>query len=148
MRKRLSHLLKQHFPDTTFCFIFTNSLTLKSFFPYKDPIPVGLTPNVVYQYTCSHCKMRYIGETRRNLSLRIAEHKGVSSRTGKTLSNPPFSPIRTHTRDLNHTLLDQDFKILMKAVHPSDTKLLESLFILHKKPELNLQSSSSQLSIP
>ena len=147
IRKRLSQLLKEHFPDTSFRFIFTNPYTIKSFFPYKDAIPAGLIPNVVYQYTCSLCKQRYVGETKRNLTLRIAEHKGKSARTGALLSNPSFSPIRSHSLDKDHIITDDSFKILMKAIHPFDTKLLESLFIKHTKPELNHQTSSNQLLI-
>ena len=76
-RKRLTQLFKLHFPDTIFRSIFTNSRTIKSYFHYKDPIPVGLTPNMVYQYTCLQCKLRHIGETKRNLSRRVAEHRVV-----------------------------------------------------------------------
>ena len=147
IRKRLSQLLKHHYPNNDFRFVFTNSYTIKSFFPYKDIIPVGLIPNVVYQYTCSLCNQRYVGETKRNLSLRIAEHKGRSPRTGAILSSPSFSQIRNHSLDEDHLINNDSFKILMKASHPFDTKILESLFIKHLKPELNNQHTSNQLLI-
>ena len=139
--------LTTSFPNTTFRFIFSNPYTIKSFFPYKDAIPAGLVPNIVYQYTCLSCKRRYIGETKRNLTLRIAEHFGRSARTGVRLSNPSFSPIRSHSLDSDHPMSNVNFKILMKAPNPLDTKLLESLFIKHTNPELNNQSSSNQLLI-
>ena len=88
IRKELTKLLKENYPDHVFRFIFTNSLTISYFFKYKDSIPFHLTPNVVYGYTCSSCKTRYIGETKGNISYYFAEHKGISSLTKRPLSNP------------------------------------------------------------
>ena len=82
---------------------------------------------VYHQYTCSVCKHRYVGETSRNLRLRIAEHKGISPRTGCKITRPNFSPIRSHCIDLKHDLNDNNFKVLKQANHPSDTKILEAL---------------------
>ena len=147
IRKRLSKLFKQYYPDATFRFIFTNSYTIKSYFPYKDRVPVKLIPNIIYQYTCSMCNHRYIGETKRNLSLRIAEHKGISPRTGHAITHPNFSQIRLHCQNMGHEICDNNFKILMKANHPEDTKILESLFIHDLKPEMNNQSTSYPLTI-
>ena len=52
-------------------------------------------------------------ETRRHLTLRIAEHQGRSARTGARLFNPSFSPIRSHSLDLD--------RISMKAPNFLDT---------------------------
>ena len=98
IRNKLTKLLKENYPDYVFRLIFTNTLTIGSFFKHKDSLPFHLTPNVIYGYTCSSCKARYIGETKRNIALRFAEHKGVSSRTNKQLSNPSFSAIRQHSQ--------------------------------------------------
>lgn len=147
MRKQLNYFLKQYFPEIKFNFIFTNSFTLKTFFPYKDSIPSHLINNVVYMYTCSLCKQRYIGETRRNLKLRIAEHGGVSVRTGNPISHPSFSQIRSHCQLNKHEFSEQDFKILSKVKLPSDTRILESVYIKHLKPEINNQTTSFQLSV-
>ena len=147
IRKRLSLLFKKHYPDNSFRFIFTNNFTIKSYFPYKDKIPFGLIPNIVYEYTCSLCKQRYIGETSRNLTLRIAEHKGISARSGINITRPSPSPIRSHCLQHNHTLLDNDFKIIKKASFSGETKIYESLFIHQTRPELNNQTTSYPLAI-
>ena len=147
MRKNLDQFFKRYFPDIKFNFIFSNTYTLKSFFPYKDSIPSFLISNVVYEYVCSSCKRRYIGETKRNLTLRFAEHKGVSARTGKPTTQPSFSQIRNHSQFNKHDFSENDFKILCKAQSPNDTRILESLFIKHMKPEINNQTTSLHLSI-
>ncbi len=86
IRKKTKSDLETSLPWITFRLIFTNSLTIKSFFPYKDTIPTHLISNMVYQYTCSLCNQRYVGEATRN----FAEHKGISARTCTKLSNPFF----------------------------------------------------------
>ena len=48
---------------------------------------------------------------------------------------------------MDHIITDDSFKILMKAIHSFDTKILESLFIKHTKPELNHQIALNQLLI-
>lgn len=81
-------------------------------------MPIDLIPNVVYESTCSLCNHRYIRETARNLTLRIAKHKGICAGTGARLFNPSLSPIRSHSYDLDHAFSEDNFKFLMKACHP------------------------------
>ena len=68
IRKSLTTIFKTQCPDIKFIFIFTNTFTIASFFKFKDSIPVGLISNIIYEFTCSRCKARYIGETKRNLT--------------------------------------------------------------------------------
>ena len=145
IRKKLNIMLKAYYPDVKFIFIFTNNLTISSFFRFKDRVPLSLTPNVVYEFNCSSCKARYIGETKRNLTHRISEHKGVSVRTRKQLANPSFSAIRSHSHTSDHTFTKEDFNILHKANSQTDIKMLEAIYIKYLKPELNNQILSSQL---
>ena len=147
IRKKLDNLLKTHYPDKKFKFVFTNSYTLKSFFPFKDRISPSLLSNIVYQFQCPTCKCRYIGETSRNLFLRVAEHMGVSSRTGRPISRPSHSPIREHSLALKHSFSMEDFKILNKPQFPIDTKIIESLYIITTSPLLNNHSVSFPLNI-
>ena len=147
VRRRLNQLVKTHLPDTTFRFVFTNPYTIKSFFPHKDKVPENLMSSVVYQYTCSACKCRYLGMTLRTLRLRVAEHKGISPRTGCKITSPSFSPIRSHCADMNHDLNSEDFKVLKQARHPGDIRILEALLIHKMKPELNGQTNSLSLNV-
>ena len=111
LRNTMSNLLKVHFPDIDFRFIFVNRNTIGSLFKVKDSIPVPLCSNVVYCFTCPDCMSRYIGSTSRNLKIRIAEHKGISYRTGTKITIPSFSRIREHSMTCNHTINEQDFSI-------------------------------------
>ena len=147
IRNKLSKLLKQHYPDIDFKFIFINSFTVGSFFKSKDSLPKHLISNVVYNFSCSRCNSRYVGETHRNLTLRFAEHRGVSARSGKPISSPSLSSIRQHSQLTGHEFDIDDFTILSIAKSQYDTKLLEALFVKYLEPNLNTQIASCQLNI-
>ena len=144
-RKKLEKILKLAHPDILFRFVFTNPCTIGSQFRHKEQLPVDLTSNIVYLFTCLHCKMRYIGETQRNLSLRIPEHLGLSPRTGKPISKPSHSNIRSHSLQMKHPCNQGDFSLLHKARNYLDLPILESLYIKHLSPELNSNLSSYPL---
>ena len=91
--------------------------------------------------------MRYIGETQRNLTLRTAEHFGLSARTGRRVASPLTSSVRTHSEHTNHPLNSSNFKILYKARHQFDLPILESLYIKKMTPELNCNVASYPLLI-
>ena len=145
IRKRLNNVLKNCYPNTVFRFIFTNGNTINSMFRHKEPLPLFLISNIVYQYKCSRCKARYYGKTIRNLTLRFSEHAGKSARTGRLISNPYNSAIRSHCENLNHPLLKDNFTILHKARNGLDLPILESLYIQQGSPELNCDLSSFPL---
>ena len=145
IRKSLHKLLKQCYPNTIFRFIFTNGKTIGSMFRHKEPLPSNLISNIVYQFDCPQCKLRYIGETERNLSLRVPEHRGLSARTGRKVATPLSSSIRNHSEQLNHPFSSTDFKILHKARNRFDLLILESLYIKHLTPELNNNTTSIPL---
>ena len=145
IRKKLTRVLKHCYPNTNFRFIFTNGNNINSMFRHKEPLPFTLISNIVYQYNCSRCNSRYIGKTTRNLTLRFAEHAGISARSGSLLSSPPNSAIRDHTQKMEHPLLLSDFKILHSARNGMDLPLLESLYIHHLKPDLNIDLTSCPL---
>jgi len=145
LRKELQKLLNYHFPQISFRMIFTNSRTIRSFFPTKDSVPKHLCSNVVYSYKCSSCNARYIGSTTRNLMMRYCEHKGVSYRTLRPLSSPTYSLIRDHSLKTNHVIKLDDFTILRKANDVIDLRILESLLIKEIKPKINNNESSATL---
>ena len=147
IRNKLDSVLKHYFPDTKFHFVFTNTLSIGSFFKFKDMVPPDLSSNIIYEFSCPGCKARYIGETKRNLKYRIAEHKGKSVRTNRLLANPPFSSIRQHAHTLDHPFTSDDFNVIQKPRNQSDRLVIEALLIKHLKPELNLQLASDKLLI-
>ena len=145
IRKSLHKLLKQRYPDTIFRYIFTNDRTISTFFRHKESLPSHLISKVIYKYECLNCKVQYVGQTQRNLFLRTAEHRGLSPRTGRPISSPGFSPIRSHSLSAKHPFDSSNFKIIHRAKCNFDLYLLESLYIKHLSPGLNNHSSSFPL---
>ena len=133
----MSSLLKKHFPNVNFKFIFVNRNTIGSLFKVKDSLPVALCSNVVYCFRCHDCMSCYYGSTGRNLKIRIAEHKGISYRTGTPITTPSFSRIREHATACNHSINEEDFSIKYRAKTTSDLRIAESLMIMKQKPNLN-----------
>ena len=121
-------------------------MSVGSFFKYKDQVPSLLLSNVVYQYKCRQCDSTYVGESIRHFATRIAEHKGVSVRTGLRLSNPCHSNIREHCVDSQHAFSDDNFKVL-RVSNRHDIKLCESIFIHKLKSNLNSANTSTPLKI-
>ena len=80
---------------------------------------------------------RYYGSTSRNLKIRIAEHKGISYRTGTPITTPSFSRIREHAIACNHSINEDNFSIKYRAKCASDLRIAESLVIMKEKPDLN-----------
>ena len=143
----MSNLLRKHFPDVNFKFIFVNRNTIGSLFRVKDPLPVTLCSNVVYCFSCPDCMSRYYGSTGRNLKIRIAEHKGISYRTGTPITKPSFSRIREHAIACNHSINEENFSIKYRAKCSSDLRIAESLMIMKEKPDLNGNEIATRLLI-
>ena len=51
-----------------------NSVKIKNYFSYKDPIPNNLKSFLVYKFTSASCSSSYIGEACRHFKTRIKEH--------------------------------------------------------------------------
>ena len=119
--------------------------TVGSLFRVKDPLPITLCSNVVYCFKCPDCMSRYYGSTTRNLKIRIAEHKGISYRTGTQITKPSFSRIREHSLACNHSINEEDFSIKYRARFASDLRIAESLMIMKEKPDLNGNEIATRL---
>ena len=105
-----------------------------------------VSSNIIYKYSRGQCQSIYIGETKRHLISRICEHKGISFRTNRPLSNPSHSNIRQHAFNCDHPISTSNFSLLSKCA-PNDLKLLESIYIQKIVPSLNNQNSSCPLNI-
>ena len=139
-------IVKRFYPQIDLKFVFKNPFSVASFFKTKDRVSVLLRSNLVYKYSCGQCNATYYGETTRHLKTRIAEHKGLSSRTGLPLSNPSHSSIRDHALETGHDIINTNFNIIFQS-SPCDTKTSESILIHKYKPSLNNKDSSVKLSI-
>ena len=141
IRNNLLKFLQPAYPQIDFRFVFTNAFSIRRLFPFKDRIPYVLKSNVIYEYSCSFCEERYIGQTTRCLYSRICEHRGISDRfkIPTRLTSPPFSSIRQHKEQHDHQIYNTNFKIIDQASDSYTLSLLESIHIKTKTPSLNQQ---------
>ena len=139
MRKNLIKLINNYYPQIKLAVVFTTNFKMKSLFKFKDIIPTSLRSSVIYKYNCSRCNSVYVGKTSRHLSTRIAEHLGVSFRTGKKLSSPPFSQISKHYEEehINEGPNKANFSIITSATTDFELNIKESITIKTLKPNLN-----------
>ena len=113
---------------------------------HKDKLPLHLRSSLVYKYSCVHCTSEYVGMTTRTLGTRVAEHAGVSFRSGVPLTTPPHSAVRGHSEFLCSTNVDiNNIKVLATSSSEIDLKILESLHIFKSRPGHNSQLSSYPL---
>ena len=143
--KKLKRLIKHNYPMAHLNVIFRPSHRICHFFKFKDSIPTHMRSSVLYQFRCASCSASYIGQTARHLKTRIAEHKGLSPRTGKPVSNPLHSNIREHCLETGHHFKEENFKIINSAKNRFELNIIETLSIKHHSPNLNNQASSTPL---
>ncbi len=88
---------------------------------FKDKVHVSKSRYAVYNTGCS-CGMRYIGETERNLKVRLKEHKSANSN----------SALSEHLRiGYAHVFEPEKTEIVSYEKHIWRRKIVESLAILH-----------------
>ena len=137
LRRETQTCVERLFPQIDLKIAFKNSFSVGSLFRHKDPMPTSLCSNVIYTYNCALCNECYTGSTHRQLQCRIAEHLGVSVRTGLPLSNMSYSAIYEHREKKDHPIDRSNFKIVNRTFNRSSLRLLESLHIFKTKPRMN-----------
>jgi hypothetical protein len=110
------------------CTIVMTLRKLKTVLPStKPPIEKIIRSGIVYQFTCPHCKMCYVGCTTRHLKIRADEH-----RTKKT------QPVAKHAKNCSITPEYEDFEILASSSRSQDFLMtLEALWIRELNPQIN-----------
>ena len=111
IKKELRRIYVEFYPQIKLKLIFSNNLSIESMLRVKEQIPVDLLSNIVNFFKCSQWEAIYVEETTRHLHTRVADQKGVSSRTNTPLSHPPNSTIRDHAEETNHELVFNDFRV-------------------------------------
>ena len=115
MKRRLKSVIEHFYPQVNARIIFQSNNSIQNFFKFKDRFPLSLASSVVYQYTCRQCSATYRGETKKQLRVRISQHKGISFRTDRPLSYLDSSKIYDHAFDSNRHISDDSFKILSNS---------------------------------
>lgn len=145
-KRKLLNFIAENYPQIDLRIIFHNQNCIQNYFKFKDRLPLSLVSSLVYQYTCRECSAAYIGETRKQMKVRTSQHKGISYRTDRDISEPLHSKIRDHANNFNHPLRNENFKLLSKS-KDYDLWILESIFIYSNNPSLNDRQSSCELFI-
>jgi len=105
----------------------------------KDHLPIGSNKNVVYKLACKDCDAAYVGQTKRKLNTRVAEHK----RDIKKTSN--HSVITEHRLEYDHEFDWENPIILDIEKHYNKRLLSEMINIKTQKKTINLQTDTECL---
>ena len=144
----MKYIFSKYLPQINIILAFRNNYRISSFFKIKEQLPVSLCSSTVYLFTCSKCSLEYVGSSIKNLTLRVDEHRAVSSRTHLPLVRPLNSSIRLHCHEqCNIQFSIKDFKILTTAGNNEELRIAESIYIKLRKPSLNRDSASFPLHI-
>ena len=145
LKQELGRILCFRYPHIDFRFLFVNNRTIQGLLNHKERLPDVFCSGLVYSYECGACGATYIGQTKKSLRTRTAEHFGVSSRTGALLVRAPESAVRDHIEVCGSGRSLDDFKKVRSFNNPDLLKIYESLIIHFKKPVLNRDNSSYPL---
>ena len=147
LRTRVFKLCSTAYPHLKINFVFRPTRRLSSFLQVKDQIPELLRSGVTYSFKCPCCGVGYLGKTIRQFHRRLSDHLGISSLTGKKLSTPPFSSIRSHSSQTAHSFSASNFDLIAQANSEFELLIKESLLISQLSPSLNVNQSSIPLSL-
>ena len=112
--------------------------TIGQKFRYKDRQTLLHSSGVVYKLNCS-CGQSYIGQTKRNLKIRINDHMPKNSTKNETdvsqhLKNNP-----------DHTMNFHSPEILAHSNNIRKLRIKETLLIQNLQPQLNIDDSSNPI---
>ena len=97
IRTRLQNRINKNVPFCKIKVIFKSTTHLSKFFHFENKVPFNLLlTNVVYKFLCGRCNATYYSNTCRHLNIRVGEHSGVSSLTGKKLKAKTTTAIKDH----------------------------------------------------
>ena len=136
LKNKLCRLLNEFYPQVSVRVIFKPRRTIQSFFNFKDKVPKNMRSCIIYKYECSCCNATYYGRTKRQLHARMFQHLGLSIRTNRPLSNPPFSAIRQHSEAEDHPINKDSFSVLSGRSNEMELDIVETLYTLRDKPSL------------
>ena len=145
MVKDLRTIMAEGYPQIHFRVLYKSCNTIGTHFSYKDKIPEECVSNLIYKYTCDSCNAFYIGKTQLQFRCRIAQHKGISARTGDKLTSKNNSDIYAHSLKCKVYIKDENFEILDRLNDKNGLLTLESLHQKTKKPSIGIQESSTPL---
>ncbi|KAM0729416.1 hypothetical protein ACS0PU_004770 [Formica fusca] len=107
---------------------------------HKDITPKSLCKNVVYRINCLDCDASYVGQTRRQLTKRISEHRNHINR-----NTTVHSVVTDHRINFNHNFNWEEVEILDSEPFLQKRLLSKMIFIKRQVNSLNLQTDTECL---
>lgn len=107
---------------------------------HKDSCPQTARSNVVYKINCNNCDASYVGQTKRQVHTRIAEHKNHIRR-----STTSHSVITDHRMSFDHDFEWDSVEVLDNEPHLHKRLISEIIHIKRQKESLNLQTDTECL---
>ncbi|CAH8541549.1 unnamed protein product [Schistosoma rodhaini] len=152
-RKGISEDIRRILNNQNIRVFFRTNNTLKSkLVRIKDPIHKEEQQNCVYEIKCRDCNATYVGETSRQLNVRVKEHKQClkhipkSSDDVRKLENK--SAIALHSLESGHTIDFDGTRILQKAFNSyKERQTAEALYIWANPNNIN-RRDGIQLAVP
>ena len=141
MRTSLANTIKSNLKFCELKVIFQLPCKLNSLFRYKNSLEKKIRSDIVYRYTCSHCKVTYYGKTYRHFFTGAAEHVRISSLLGKRLNSIKQSAVSDHLPECNCLINFDDFDILASDLNKFRLLIKENLLIKRDQPKSNKTKS-------
>jgi predicted GIY-YIG superfamily endonuclease len=111
-----------HKPTNTICDLLVHP---------KDKTPKEKKCGILYLIPCDNCEEFYVGETGRALEKRLKEHR-------KTSGHPnSITGVGDYCKTTAHTFSNNEVKVIAKEDHWLKRKILESIHIRTRNPQLN-----------
>ena len=85
LQKALLAIFRKYLPQIDLKLAIYNNYKIKSFLKCKEELPTNLCSSIVYLFSIPNCSLSYICSVMKNLCLRVDQHRGVSTRTEKTI---------------------------------------------------------------
>ena len=137
IRTRLQNSINKYLPFCKIKVIFKSTRRLSNFLRFKDKVPFNLRSKVVYKFSCGRCNATYYSERCWHLNVRVGEHSGILSLTGKKWKAKTTTAVKDHMLFCDHIVSLDNFKISASSNSEFHLKIKESLLISRDKSELN-----------
>ena len=153
LSERLAKTYKKY--DITTC-MKPNSTLRQSLVHPKDKVDKLKNSGVVYEIPCRNCDSTYIGETKRNLGIRVSEHRRdvnqqekkqfTRSTRKQSTSELNKSAVTDHCNTKNHLINWDNIKIVCKETNMFKRRVRESIAIRKRRDTMNRDAGAHQLS--
>ena len=117
--------------------LFKTTNKFKNYFRVKDLVPETLRSNRFYKFLCGSCTASCVGKTDRHMKVRVSEHQGVSTRTGKPVKKTLSTSVRDQMLICDHQAAWEGFITLGNMSDKFAWEFKESLFIKRDKSILD-----------